>query len=295
MKAIIQHNFTSGLGDFIADLSHYMTIFEEIKQKDYEIHLKISLNSNKYVKNPFFSFLFDEKTISFFDSIEENNEIISDFEYQGCRYFGSNHSPHSPGVHHFDIFFDVIPENFRFDVYDCQRIHLNNHIPKIIPGVSNEILNNVKCFWEKIPKNYSFLHIRTSDIIDQNNIRYDRIINNVERFIKETNINFHLGTNNEYIFKVLQKNPNIHVYNFKNYDMISNDMNAFFNGRINKNIESEILIERVKDIFTEMVSITNSKQIFYVYDISWISNFLFYPLGVKENKIPIISKNEWRE
>jgi len=28
MKSIIQHNFTSGLGDFVADLSHYMTILE---------------------------------------------------------------------------------------------------------------------------------------------------------------------------------------------------------------------------------------------------------------------------
>jgi hypothetical protein len=76
VKSIIQHNFTSGLGDFFSDVSHYLTIFKPLKEMGYEIHLKISLRGNKYTNGPFFGKLFDEETINFFDSIEETDQTI---------------------------------------------------------------------------------------------------------------------------------------------------------------------------------------------------------------------------
>lgn len=294
MKALIQHNFTSGLGDFVADVSHYMTILEEVKKSGYEIHLRISLKSNKYVMGSFFSELFDEKTLSFFDSIKETVDTNFNREYEGCIYFGSNHAPQEPGRHHFDIFFDVVPKNFKFNVFDAQRVHLNNHIPTITPSPNSEIMKMVESFWKKLPDQYSFLHIRTSDIIDSDTIRYDRIIQRVESYISGTNIFFHLGTNNKYIFDKLKTNPNVFVYEFQNYDIVNNDMNAFTNGLGKPEIKSEILISRIKEIFSEMVSIRKATNIFYVYDISWISNFVFYPLVTSENKIFLINKNEWR-
>lgn len=294
MKAIIQHNFTSGLGDFISDTSHYMTILENVKKLGYEIHLRISLARNKYVNGSFFSRIFDDETLSFFDSIKEIDETIYDVNYEGCQYYGSNHGPHKPGQHHFDIFFDVIPENFAFSLYDAQRVHLLNQIPKIIPKPRTKILEKVESFWNQLPDEYSFLHIRTSDIIDSDKTRYNRIISKVEDYIKETNIFFHLGTNNKYIYEELSKNPNIYIYHFKNYDVVNNDMNAFTKGFMTTHIDSEILLERMEEIFSEMISITKASSVFYAYDIDWVSNFLFYPLAVKNNKIPLVNKNEWR-
>ena len=293
MKAIIQHNFTSGLGDFIADVSHYLTILDEIKNKGYEIHLRISLRGNKYTNGSFFSELFDEETVNFFDSIIETNENVSGLEIDGCKYHSSNHHPQSPGYHHFDVFFDKVPENFGCLGFDAQRAYSNNHFPKILPKLSKNVENKINSFWSSLPEDYNFLHIRTSDIIDSDKLRYDRIIDNVKKHIDETDDKFHLGTNNRYIYNQLKDYKNIFVYNFQNYELVDNDMNAFTNGWSNKNLTTEVLNERLIDICAELASIQKSSKIFFCHDVSWISNFLFYSICVTQNKIELINKNLW--
>jgi len=293
MKVIIQHNFTSGLGDFISDVSQYMTILEEPKNLGYEIHLKISLRSNKYSKGPFFSSLFDDETISFFDSIEETNKTIYELELEGCKYYCSNHHPQIPGQHHYDIFFDEVPPNFGIKIFSAQNIHHANSLPKLFPKPNILINNLVENFHRKLPNEYNFLHIRTSDIIDSNNERYDRIISNVRNFVSDTNENFHLGTNNKYIYNMLKNDSNIFVFEFEYFDLLSNDQNAFTNGWYGNEIEDSVLINRLQSIFAEMVSIEKCSKIYYLYDISWVSNFLFYPMCSSKNKIELINKNLW--
>jgi len=294
MKVLIQHNFTSGLGDFIADVSHYLTTLKEVKENGYEINLRISLRGNKYTNGPFFRKLFSEETCSFFNSIEEINETISSKEYQGYTYNYSNHQPQSPGYHHFDVFFDTPPnETIRNMGYDAQKAHLNNLFPEVLPLFHKDVIDKVESFWKKLPENYYFLHIRTSDIIDGDTSRYDRIIDNVKKYIQETNCNFHLGTNNKHIYNNLKDHENIFVYEFKNYDLVNNDMNAFTNGWDDKGISNEILTERMLDICSEIISIQKASKIYFLHDISWISNFLFYPICIRKNEVELVNKNIW--
>jgi len=293
MKAIIQHNFTSGLGDFIADVSHYLTLLKDVKESGYEIHLIISLRGNKYTNGPFFKELFDEETVNFFNSIEEVNATTSELELNGCKYHSSNHHPQLPGYHHIDIFFDVAPDNFGWRRYDAQVAHTENIIPKILPKLNKKVLDRIQLFNEKLPENYYFLHVRTSDIIDNNTERYDRIINNIKKYIDETNCTFHLGTNNKHIYNNLKSHKNIFVYDFKSYDIVNNDMNAFTNGWDERGISTEILNERILDICAELASVKNTSKIYFIHDVSWISNFLFYPICFTNNKIELINKNLW--
>jgi hypothetical protein len=292
MKVIIQQNFTSGLGDFISDLSHYLTTTDELRQNGYDIHLKISLNSNKYVMGKFFDRVFNTDTRNFFSSIEETPNVIREFEVDGCKYFGSNHDPQKPGVHHFDIFFDEIPENFKHPAslyLHATRIRNDGILPKKIPVFSDEVMDRVKFFWNKLPEEYDFLHIRTSDIIDRDTERYQSIVNKVENYLIENNTNLHLGTNNKFIYERLKNNPKIFVYEFEGFDSINNDMNAFTYGYNHSNITEEFLINRLMNIFSEMVSIIKVKKIFTITDFDWTSNFLFYPLSYSENKIQILN------
>ena len=294
MNVLIQHNFTSGLGDFIADVSHYLTILKELKNEGYEIHLRISLRGNKYTNGSFFRKLFSEETCSFFDSIEEVQDTIREKNFNEYTYHSSNHSPQSPGYHHFDIFFDVPPtEQLKYKAYDAQRAHLNSLFPDVLVKFSDNVLSRVESFWKQLPEDYYFLHIRTSDIIDGDTSRYDRIINNIKKYIEETKCNFHLGTNNKHIYNNLKGHKNIFLYEFKNYDLVNNDMNAFTNGWDNKNIETDVLTERMFDICAEIISIQKASKIYFLHDISWISNFLFYPICVRKNKIELINKNIW--
>jgi hypothetical protein len=65
-------------------------------------------------------------------------------------------------------------------------------------------------------------------------------------------------------------------------------MNAFlFNGNISKFYKNEITLKRVFDILIEMVSIKYASEIYIYHDVSWISNFLFYPICYNKNKIKI--------
>jgi len=293
MKAIIQHNFTSGLGDFIADVSHYLTLLKDVKESGYEIHLIISLRGNKYTNGPFFKELFDEETVNFFNSIEEVNATTGELELNGCKYHSSNHHPQLPGYHHIDIFFDVAPENFGWRRYDAQSAYSDNVIPSVLPKLNKKVLDKIESFREKLPEDYYFLHIRTSDIIDSNTERYDRIINNIKKYIDETNSVFHLGTNNKHIYNNLKNHKNIFVYDFKSYDIVNNDMNAFTNGWDGGNTDNGILTERLLEICAELASVKYASKIYFIHDVSWVSNFLFYSICVTENKIELINKNVW--
>lgn len=295
MKAIIQHNFTSGLGDFFCDVSTYLPIVKKLKESGYSVNLRISIRGNKYTNTSFFSLLFDDELLSLFDSIHESEETIRTLEVEGCGYYMSNHSPQSPGNHHFDIFFDVIPENFTYVNYDAQKAHYNNLFPEILPSLNKSILSEVELFNTSIPSDYSFLHIRTSDIIDNDKTRYERIIKNVKNYIEETNTIFHLGTNNKFIYDELKKNENIYVYDFENYDLVNNDMNAFTNYYATKNFDSSVLIKRLQNICVEMVSVKSANKIYYLHDVNWISNFLFYSVCYNKNKIQLVNKNIWQK
>ena len=291
MKIIIQHNFTSGLGDFFSDMSQYMSVCEGLKKIGYEVHLRIVLRGNKYIDKPFIRDLLNEETINFFNSIEETVWGVG-MSYDGCNYFGSSHHPTQPGWHHFDIYFDIIPDNFNITLYTANNIHHSNILPTVIPKFNKTILDLVDTFSQKLPNDYYYFHVRTSDIIDSDNTRYDLIIDRIIRYIEINNINIHLGTNNRYIYNSLKNHKNVFTYDFENHDKINNDMNAYTFLNENFNHESNpILFDRLKNIIAEMISIKNTKKIIFIYDINWISNFLFYAMAVTDNKIEIKNFN----
>jgi hypothetical protein len=296
MQILIQHNFTSGLGDFLADISHYLSILKRFKSDGYRINLRIALKNNKYTNDQFFKKIFDQNTCDFFDSIEETNDTIHSLTYNEYTYHSSNHAPQFPGYHHFDIFFDTPNQHqdLEYHGFDAQKAYSNNLFPSILPKFNNEILQRSESFVNTLPKDYYFLHIRTSDKIDKNTHRYDNIIYNIQSYIKNTNVKFHLGTNNEYIYNILKNYSNIFIYPFKNYNLINNDMNAFSNNIDYKsNITSKMLQDRLLDICAEMISIQKSKKIYFIHDVTWISNFLFYPICISKNTIELINKNIW--
>jgi hypothetical protein len=293
MKFLIQHNFTSGLGDFISDVSQYLPICKKLRDLGYFIELRISLKDCKYVDVPFFCELFDDETCNYFDSIIESSETISETKFGDYIYHCSCHDPQLPGQHHVDYFFDVVPENFSFVNYSADKIYYSNLLPEIIPSLGFRVMNKVNIFWEKLPETYSFLHIRTSDIIDSNNERYDRIISKVLDYCESNDEIFHLGTNNKYIYSKLKNNKKIIVYDFENLDVVNNDMNAFTNNYFKENTNSEILKNRLFEICAESISIEKASKIFFVCDLSWVSNFLFYSLSKTKKSIELINKHDW--
>ncbi len=288
MKALIQHNFTSGLGDFICDMSEYLSLCGELKSKGYYIVLIISLYRNKYTDSPFLNSIVDKSTLEIFDEIIETDIPIRELTISGCNYYCSSQDPQTPSMHHWDIFFDYVPENFRIERYTASILVYRGVFPKVLPVFHENILSKVEKFELNYGSSYDFLHIRTSDILDKDLSRYDLMINKIKEITKKEDKLYYLGTNNSYIYNSLKGLKNILTFDFQNYDKVNNDMNAFtLFGNLNEKNENSLLLNRINNIFTEMALVKNCETIYYFYDINWISNFVFYGLNASNRKIKL--------
>jgi hypothetical protein len=59
-----------------------------------------------------------------------------------------------------------------------------------LPKLNKVVLDKIDSFRLNLPEDYFFLHIRTSDIIDGNTERYDKIINNVKTLHRRNKLYF---------------------------------------------------------------------------------------------------------
>jgi hypothetical protein len=288
MKVLIQHNFKSGLGDLFIDMSEYMTMCKELKELGYEIHLKLCLYYNKYVKGPFLTKVLSQETIDFFDSIDETYSGINSMEYEDYKYGFSAHHPQIPGQHRWDVFFDVYPEIQLYNKRLSIHYLLTEKIDFITPKFSNLIEENAKKFANSIGGDYNFFHIRVYDD-GESDEGIDLISSNVENVINQDNKLFHVGSNNSKLVNKLKNNPKVKTYEFKTLSVIDNDMNTVLHTKID---DDEIFLNRVIDTLSEMVSIQYSDMIYHSGYYNWSSSFLFYGVlmsGKREDKFKRIT------
>ena len=298
MEALIQHNFISGAGDFLTDFAHYVDISHFLRNKGYNVHLRLCLDANKYINGPFLREIFTEDTLSIFSTIKEDlNKVFKQDNYEGIPYFGSGHQPQESGHHHFDLFIEDPPSDPIIKApYSAARSYFNHEAPKFPFKFSDRILTAADNFNKKHPEEYCFMHVRTSDWPDPNNVRFDMLIHYILKHIEQTGESFHLGTNNPYVYKTLKRKKNIITYEYGSYDQVDNQMGSFrHNVHGYGHIEREVLMQRLVDTFAEMVTIQKHKKIYYAYDIGWISNFLYYPLynAALSGTMPYVQGMRW--
>jgi hypothetical protein len=281
MKALIQHNFRTGLGDMFCDMSTYMTIALNLKKIGYEIHLYFSLCGNRYVKKNVFHEIFDKETISFFSSIEESFSPINEMKYKDFIYHSSGHDPQVPGIHRWDIFFDEPPKEPIQKFNYSSEYFYNFSTPLIKPKFNSEIFDRVNNFELKYGKEYSFLHVRVSDITQPKSY-YIHLCEKLESYINDKNLKFYLGTNNDLIYLYFKNKKNIITYDFKNHSKIGNDVNA-----IDNSFDTDVLYDRLCDTLAEMILIKNSNSIHCYADSDLKSNFYSYAYS-ENNKINFI-------
>lgn len=285
MKALIQHNFTSGLGDMYCDMSEYMTTALQLKKLGYEINLIFCLANNRYSKENVFFKIFNEETISFFTNVEETFSPIREKKYKDYNYFFTSHEYSSPGFHRWDLFLDQNPEEplevVRYSIdYFVQGI-----LPKVKPEFSKEIYKRVEDFESKNGKLYSFLHLRVSDIKRELE-DYLRTSVKIDSFIKDKKLKFYLGTNNDLMFDYFKGRENIIRYDFASFPKLGKDVNEIDNYSY-----EESFFDRMCDIIAEMILIKNSDSIYFHSDIERLSNFYAYAY-LKNSEIKFINIKE---
>lgn len=159
LNAIIQHNFTSGLGDCVVAMKEYTETAKTLTRMNYDVHLKVYTSNNKYYQNLNIFDLIDLNSFSMFKSIEH---IDTPLQYiENYRVAHLSYGAQTPGAHWWDLFVDSLdpikvvtfPQNYYFydniTVYSNDLLFTNN-----VLKYSNNITNN---------NTYASIYLRTYD------------------------------------------------------------------------------------------------------------------------------------
>lgn len=285
MRALIQHNFRSGLGDMYCDMSEYMTIAKQLKEMGYEIDLIFCLAGCRYSKENIFFKIFDNETINFFSSVKETFIPITEINFHKYEYHSTCHEHASPGLHRWDLFLDTpLKTNLERVRYSINNL-VQGDMPEITPEFSSEIHKRVKSFEVRNQKNYSFLHLRVSDI-KKDVSHYHNICQIADNFLRDKKEYFYLGTNNDYIFDYFKNRDNIIRYDFESFPKLGKDVNE-----IDSYHGNESFFDRMCDNIAEMILIKNSDTLYYYSEIERLSNFYIYGF-FKNQKMSFVDLKE---
>lgn len=294
MNLIIQHNWTTGLGDLFCASTEYLNFISDLKKQGYETKLIFSFNGeynlNKYIGlNPLEN-IYDLNSFKLFDEIEVRDRPITDLTINALKYHHTQYGATKPGQHWWDVYFDIVPSNVVYPNYNPNTLLYKNTKPTIFPRFNEEVYKRADSFSKTLGKDYNFLQIRYYDYreeVDESllislEILYSKIQNSGQVF--------HLGSNNKFVCDKFSNLENVREYKFKNLDLFSNDHSYYF---YNKHLSNELLLDRLYDNLAEMVSVSNSKKIYLYSTFSWISNFLFYGMSqsTEQFKFELLDKN----
>jgi hypothetical protein len=282
MKILIQHNWTTGLGDLYTAACEYLNFIKKLKEIGYETELVFSLHSgtmgNKYIDECDFEDIFDKKSFKYFDKISTRVWAHSEKTFNDLPYRFTTHGCDNPGVHWWDCFADTLPENIYAGYYGGDRYLTTNDKPEIFPKFNKIVYQKRKFFLENNPKKFNFIQFRMHDLGNHpNNMK--EWTRKIKKQVKKSNNFFLVGSNNDYFINSLNKLPNVFKYKYTNLKKFTNDHPYYF---YYKNGTKEEYLDRIHDNLAEMTSIEFAEKIYLASNFGWVSNFLFY--GFTKNK-----------
>lgn len=286
---LIQHNFSSGFGDFFRSMTEYMSYCKSFKENGYAIHLYLNLSKNLYTNDTLLKLILDKETLCFFDSIIESYIPIYGDDYNSLRYCFSSYDPQTPAMHMWDLFSDNLNETVSKINKNITCENLKElDISKIIYPVLHSNIRNKSQVFKVLNEPYSFLHIRIEDFGSSSykndiNIIYSTI-DRANNFLLNHDTKFHIATNNSIVHKYFSERKNVMLYPFTNMSILDNEIGrSRYSG-----IDSLVIEERIVDLLAEMSSIQYADSINIITEFSWISSFLFYGALISNKQINLV-------
>jgi hypothetical protein len=284
MKALIQHNFNTGLGDFLNCIYEYYTTCKKLEKLGYDrFSIKFFIQKNVYLHTEQFWDIFN---IDFFNSYFENVEIIENpiTEHYYLDYTCINSIfTDRPGQHLWDLFLqnhyeecakDVI-STYSYQKPECEYLDVFNY--DVIKKYSNLKL-------EHSLEDYVSLYYRTHDLQDnEESYQYNDVyIKN----IVESNKKVYVASNSHLFKKFVKKYGDriitydilgeIEAGNHYNYNRVHYD-------------NKELIKKRTEYVIYEMLTLSDSKEINFFTLWGRDSNFLLIS-KIKDTPIKIQSK-----
>ena len=267
MNAIIQHNFTSGLGDSIVAVHEYIETASNLISNGYRVNLKLNLSKNQYFHDNDFFKVFNRDLYSIFDNIELLSTPIDNEVYNNYNRVYTLANP-KPGMHWWDLFINN-GTNIDTSLLSLYPQEFQN-TPKKIDIFSADIIDGYKKNISNISDEveYESIYVRTLDLHDKipsggiDKVRDILEIGkptficsnsyNVKKEIKD------LGHTNSFLFDI----PEEQKYG-----------NHFYNRKLDFS-DSDVLLERTKFTIYDMIALSESSKINFISDWGRMSNFL---------------------
>jgi hypothetical protein len=292
MKLLIQLTFNNGLGNLYCGLVEILNFVNHYKELGYECHLIFASNgnmgNNKFIGEISFEEIFDTESLDMFDTIKSVKHSVGSMEYEGFTYHSTQYGPNKPGAHWWDVFFDKLPEDEIFPKYafNMETLLNNISIPKFLPKFNKEVYRRAELFLKNNIKNS--IQIRHFDYNLQPSDIIKKLTTDLYDVLSESNIPYHLTSNNQYIIDTLSPLSNVVTYEYKNLDILPNDHGYYF---YHTHIDREILLDRLYDNLTEMVLLSYYDNLYYYTSYDWLSTFLYYSKSNNQKQTLINIKN----
>lgn len=279
MKALIQHNFSSGLGDCIVAVYEYLETLETLKNLGYDVELILNIRNNVYLYNENFFDLFNEEVFNHFSKVTIVDTPISQIVYEDLtRVYTLGNA--SPGQHWWDLYISD-PENFKYELLS------------IYPYQESKTPKDIKIFNENIYEEYRNIKIKYNLNTPFNSIyfrTYD-YVDNSKLYLKYETLISELIVNNDKIFlcsnsfKLKDKIKKLGDGKIISYNIpYENEIGNHWTGRKPVMSQNE-LFERTKFTIFDMLTLSDSLNITHISEWGRTSNFLIFS---KINKIQII-------
>lgn len=288
MRALIQHNISSGFGDTVVAIFEYLNTTENLIKKGYEVDLKINSIRNIYFELPSFFEIFNKEHFKIFKTIEFINHPIHDIKFDSLERVYTL-SGVEPGAHWWDLYLET-----KYDKDDLSCIEIYPYQCTLFPQYKDIFTNKIMSdYFNEINgilqiDNYSSIYFRTNDLEDNDQFfesQKENLIN-----IINSNQKIFLCSNS-YKFKKWAKelnNPNIFMFdipgesefgNHYNLDLLHKlDMGLVLDGINTKKL-------RTKYTIYDILSLGFSSEINHFSSWGRTSNFTFLGKlrGVKNN------------
>lgn len=270
MNALIQHNFSSGLGDCIVAVYEYLETSETLKNLGYDVELILNIKNNVYLYNENFFDLFNKDVFKHFSKVTIVDTPINQNVYEDLTIVYTLGSA-SPGQHWWDLYIND-PENFKYEwlsIYpyqDCKT-------PKDIKIFNKNIYEEYRNIKTKYGLNTPFcsIYFRTFDYIDDSKLylKYETLIS--ELIVNNNKI---FVCSNSY--KLKNKIKELGGDKIISYDIpYENEIGNHWTGR-KPTISQNELFERTKFTIFDMLTLSDSLNITHISEWSRTSNFLIF-------------------
>lgn len=290
-KVSILTDFKTGIGDF------YVTSMEVIylahKLREFGFTPILYLNGsydNKYIGHIQFNEIYSGIGFEPFETIYDVNVCslyLSEFEGLPLKKKGDHFLVFS---NHHDLPEITIPY---FKAYNGKRIDF----PYTLPLFVDEVYKRKEEFLKNKPE-FDFIHFRTRNAIHGLSYPYlgkmnyreshdcTRVVTQkIYETVAKSPKHFYIGSNDMFFINELKELPNVFYYNFKNLDLIHNDMDYYYVKR--DEISRDIYLDRLYDNLAEFTSISNAQHYYIFASMPWISNFIAYGLSHNKNNFTL--------